>query len=188
MKTLITILFSTVCLTAMAQKSSKESLSESVHDDGKTMSVKISGDVNGRSVNYSNKFNVKGMSTAEKDALTKRITDSLGIKSSHQPTPTTPPTPPATNRTVYAFSAPDAPDAPKTRGTKIYEHRDIKSSINDDGESMYIKFKGTLNDKPVKFERILDVKGKSAKEKNDMIKSITDSLGISEKVKIYLGN
>lgn len=189
MKTLITILLSTACITVMAQKSSKSSLSETIQDDGKTLSVKITGDVNGRTVNYSNKFNVKGMSSAEKDALTKRITDSLGIKSSHQPST---PTPPATNsRRVYAFTAPDAPDAPaapKAPRTKIYEHRDIKSSINDDGETMYLKFKGTVNDKPVKYERILDVKGKSAKEKNDLIKGITDSLGISEKVKIYLGN
>ena len=185
MKALITILLSTACLSAMAQKNSKDNLSESIHDDGKTMSVKITGDVNGRSVNYSNNFNVKGMSTAQKDALTQHIADSLGIKSSHRPTP---PTPPTTDRRVYAFTAPDASAAPKAPGTKIYEHRDIKSSINDDGETMYLKFKGTVGDKPVKYERILDVKGKSAKEKNDLIKGITDSLGISEKVKIYLGN
>ncbi|MVN91867.1 hypothetical protein [Mucilaginibacter aquatilis] len=181
MKALFTLLSLSVCLTAAAQKNSKHDLMESIHDDGKIMHVEISGDVNGKAVNYNKKFDIKGLSTAEKDALTQRIADSLGIKSSHKPVK-----PIAPNGNGY-YTQPPVPPAPPTPPNALHiRTRDIKSSINDDGDTMYLKFNGTYNDKPVKYERIFDVKGKTAQEKNDLIKSITDSLGISNQVKIHL--
>ncbi len=73
---LITILTS-LSLTAFAQQSRTETLSSSVNDDGKTYSIKIDGDMNGRAVHYDRTFTVKGMSSTQKDALRERIMDSL---------------------------------------------------------------------------------------------------------------
>jgi len=77
MKLLITSLLLSIGACAVAQQSQTETLSSSVNDDGKTYSIKIEGDMNGRTVHYDRTFTVKGMSAAQKDALKERIMDSL---------------------------------------------------------------------------------------------------------------
>ena len=77
MNALLISLLLGLSLPAFAQRSSTEVINSSVNDDGKTYSIRIDGDINGKAVHYNRIFNVKGMSSAQKDALKERIMDSL---------------------------------------------------------------------------------------------------------------
>ena len=77
MKILLTSLLLSVGAYAVAQQSRTETLSSTINDDGKTYAIKIDGDMNGRTVHYDRTFTVKGLSSAQKDALKDRIMDSL---------------------------------------------------------------------------------------------------------------
>lgn len=90
MKTILFIL-SLLSLSAAAQPSTHSNIASSINDDGKTYSIKIDGDKDGRRVHYDRSFNVAGMTNAQKDALRNRILDSLGI--AEPPKPPLPPVP-----------------------------------------------------------------------------------------------
>lgn len=77
MKGLLTSLLLSIGACAVAQQSRTETISTSVNDDGKTYSIKVEGDMNGRAVHYDRTFSVRGMTSAQKDALNQRIMDSL---------------------------------------------------------------------------------------------------------------
>ncbi len=63
----------------MAQHSETSAVNSNINDDGKTYTIKIDGDMNGRPVHYDRSFNVAGMGNAQKDALKTRILDSLRV-------------------------------------------------------------------------------------------------------------
>ncbi|MFT3823420.1 MAG: hypothetical protein QM731_05845 [Chitinophagaceae bacterium] len=94
MKTILMIALSTVSTVAVAQK--KVSLSKSVDDNGKTLSISINGTIDGKAVRYENIFDVSAMNKTERTALQKRIMDSLDLSiESSVATAPTPPQPPA---------------------------------------------------------------------------------------------
>lgn len=75
--TIVTILLSLgVGLTAQAQV--KETVLKSVHDDGKTMQLKLTVALPETKINYDQKFDVQHLSKEQKDDLVNRIIDSLG--------------------------------------------------------------------------------------------------------------
>ncbi|WDF53440.1 hypothetical protein [Mucilaginibacter sp. KACC 22063] len=80
MKKILYIACACFTLQASAQKSSKqENISKSISDNGKTMHVKISATKNGKLVRFSHTYNVKGLTSAQKDSIKRHVTDSLGI-------------------------------------------------------------------------------------------------------------
>lgn len=78
MKTLAILLLSTFSLSASAQ-TKKSDVKQSVSDDGKTMHITVKSSKNGKAINYDRTFAVTGMSKRQKDALLKRVNDSLGV-------------------------------------------------------------------------------------------------------------
>ncbi len=101
MKKLTILLLSTFSLCASAQTRTKTSTSETdstrqfVKDNGKTLHISINSNKAGKKINYDHTFAVKGMNQQQRNALVKRITDSLGV----YPPPAPPaPAPPAPHR------------------------------------------------------------------------------------------
>ncbi|MBS7563362.1 hypothetical protein KHS38_03010 [Mucilaginibacter sp. Bleaf8] len=164
MKNLFTIILLLGCLyTAAAQKRVHQELHKSIHDDGVTLRIDIHGTSGDKAVSYNKSFDVKGWSKTDKDALVKRITDSLGVADA--PKPPAPPTPPT-------------PISSSTTGN----HDDYHSSINDNGKTLHLSFSGSKQGKAFNYDRTWNVQGMSSQKKNALIKHITDSLGISEHV------
>lgn len=94
MKKALIILLSAFSLSAAAQtkshtETSHSDIKKSIKDDGKTLSININGFKNEQQFHYNQKFKVEGMSKSQKDALVKRITDSLGVPQP-PPAPSTP--------------------------------------------------------------------------------------------------
>jgi hypothetical protein len=56
----------------------------------------------------------------------------------------------------------------------------INHSINDDGKKLDIKIKGTVNGKPVDYDRSFDVNGMNKEEKDAIKRNIYDSLGLPD--------
>ena len=87
MKYLITFVFSITCITVVAQKSS--SITKSISDDGKKMSIKYEAITGDKHISYKNVFDVREMNQAQKDALIDRIIDSLENSKPNRTTVTT---------------------------------------------------------------------------------------------------
>lgn len=92
MKTLLTLVLLNVGVVATAQTARQSTTHTQINDDGKTLSVRVEGQVDGRAIDYQHTFNVARLNDAAKDALKHRIFDSLGI--GEPPKPPLPPTPP----------------------------------------------------------------------------------------------
>lgn len=98
MKPVLTLLFTlSIGYTTSAQQSRTSSTHTNINDDDKTLSIQVDGTVDGKPITYDRRFNVDGMSIAQKDALKQRIFDSLGI--GEPPKPPVPPSPPKLART-----------------------------------------------------------------------------------------
>lgn len=91
MKKLALLLLSTFSLYASAQiktsTTTTKNVTQSVTDDGKTLHILIQGNQAGKQFHFDRTFAVIGMSATQKDALVKRVNDSLGVNP--------PPAPPA---------------------------------------------------------------------------------------------
>lgn len=105
MKTLVTLIYLGIGASAMAQQpetSAYRQLSKSINDDGKTLSIQLSGErLNGQKIQYDRKFNVADLSAEQRNALKSRVLDSLGVNMPDPPKPPRPPKPlPAGTETV----------------------------------------------------------------------------------------
>ena len=58
----------------------------------------------------------------------------------------------------------------------------INHTINDDGKTLSIKIKGTINDKPVDYSRTFDVSGMTKEQRNAIKRNVYDSLGLADPV------
>lgn len=147
---------------ASAQNRVHQDMHKSIHDDGSTLRIDIHGTVGTKEVAYHNAFNVKGWRQADKDAMIKRITDSLGVSD-------TPPPP-----------APPVPLKSNTNSSSKTSRSASHINMDDDGNSMRLEISGiNSNGKSVSYSRTPIAKDMSRAQKDALIKHITDSLGIS---------
>ena len=153
MKILATLLLSACSLMALAQHKTKQSLHQDIDDDGKTLTINISGTTDGKPVQYYKQFNVAGMSKPVKEAMINRITDSLGVnRHNNQPVP-----PPVGARSVTST---------------------VHSSVHEHNDTMVVTITGTRNKGPFNYNRNFNVKGLSKQQKDAIVRHVTDSLGI----------
>ena len=91
MKTILTILFTVISLSAFSQTrletSETHKTSMQTVDDDKVFSVKYVGEKNGKSFNYSVKYDVSGMSKSQRDSIKTKVYKDLGIDKPTEPTP-----------------------------------------------------------------------------------------------------
>lgn len=162
MKILITLLLAASSFVASAQNKTKQSLHQDIDDDGKTMTINISGTSGGKAIQYYKQFDVAGMSKKVKDAMVNRITDSLGINRHNNP--------------------PEPPSAPATVSSRSVTSS-VHSSIHEHNDTMVVQITGTRNNKPLNYNRNFKVKGLSKQQKDAIVRHVTDSLGIGGPVR-----
>lgn len=66
--------------TSPKTSTSKSEIKQTVKDDGKTLHLVLNTNKAGKEVNYDHTFAVAGLSKQQKEALVKRVTDSLRVK------------------------------------------------------------------------------------------------------------
>jgi DNA-binding protein YbaB len=85
MKKILTILLAGVSTLAIAQK--RAYLSRSIDDDGKKLSIKVSGTFDGKEVDIDKSFDVEGMSQEDREALRDKVLSSIAEGNLELPAP-----------------------------------------------------------------------------------------------------
>ncbi len=85
MKKILTILLAGVSTLAIAQK--RAYLSRSIDDDGKKLSIKVSGTLDGKDVDINKTFDVEGMSQEEREGLRDKVLSSIAEGNLELPAP-----------------------------------------------------------------------------------------------------
>ncbi|WP_090151303.1 hypothetical protein [Dyadobacter soli] len=88
MKKILTILLAGVSTLAIAQK--RAYLSRSIDDDGKKLSIKVSGTLDGKDVDINKTFDVEGMSQEDREALRDKVLSSIAEGNLELPAPKAP--------------------------------------------------------------------------------------------------
>ncbi len=88
MKKILTILLAGVSTLAIAQK--RAYLSRSIDDDGKKLSIKVSGTLDGKDVDINKTFDVEGMSQDDREALRDKVLSSIAEGNLELPAPKAP--------------------------------------------------------------------------------------------------
>jgi hypothetical protein len=182
MKKLLTILLAGVSMLAVAQK--KVNLSRSIDDDGKTMTIRVSGTIDGKEIDYDRSFDVASMSQDERSALRDKVLDSLGAGQMVVPEPPTAPTPPDR----------ELPAPPKPMEPVIYSASDAKAQIwvsdnenektstipGDNGYTkqvrfnpasgeLFLKYKFIKKNEEFIYEKTVNAADKSEEDRQDII-------------------
>ncbi len=163
MKKLMILLLPVFSLCASAQTktaASKYNTTQTVKDDGKTLQITINSSKDGKEIKYDRTFAVAGMSTSQRNALVKRITDSLGVSQ--------PPAPPTPHVITTASTS------TKTNTVKT----NIKQSVKDDGKTLHLIIDSNQAGKEVNYDHTYTVAGMSKQQKEALVKWVTDSLHV----------
>jgi hypothetical protein len=89
MKLFLLSFLTTSSLVASAQTN----LMSQINDNGKTLSIHVTGKKNGQSVDRTHTFNIVGLNRTQKDSLMNRVLDSLGLGDKPMPMPSSLPIP-----------------------------------------------------------------------------------------------
>jgi hypothetical protein len=184
MKSLFFVLGCFISLSVAAQK--HISVNQDIDDNGKQLSIKVKGTINGKAVDYSRVFDVSGMAKEQKDALKERVFDSLGL-----PMPVAPlaPLAPATPRAIVEPIAPVEVNSPVPVITAKSEYADIyiiggdhpftkETRYNPKTGLLYMKYRFIKNGEEITVEKSVDAKDKSKEEKDQIIKKYEKEIGV----------
>jgi hypothetical protein len=196
MKKLLTIFLAAASTVAVAQKAH---LSKSIDDDGTTMSIRVTGTINGKEVDYAKTFDVSDMTREERAALRDEVFASLGAGKLEAPAapsapsapaaPSAPPSPPAPSAVmVYSSASPeagvfysdgtDSKTDPETTGEKGYSKQVKYDSAT--GE-MFLRYRFIRNNEEFIFEKTADVAGKTEAQRRNIIEKFETEIGLPGK-------
>ncbi|WP_234736842.1 hypothetical protein [Tellurirhabdus bombi] len=173
MKLLFTSLIMGTSLVALAQDNS---ISRSISDNGKTLSIRVKGTQNGKNYDYDRSFDVSNLDKAARNDLSNRILDSLGLEKLSVPSPP---------------SAPSAPSAPKvsvqSASTQKRNSADGQNpfskevSYSSSSGELLLRYKFKRDGKDVLFERTIDARNKSEQERQQLISEVEKEIGVPAK-------
>ncbi|AKD57625.1 hypothetical protein [Spirosoma radiotolerans] len=195
MKTLATTLLAFTTSLALAQHSS---ISRSINDDGKTLSIRIKGTVDDKPIDYDRTFDVSSLNKAERNALREHILDSLNVAVPE------PPRPPVAPRAALVPRTPGVPKPPTP--PRQPESIDINSSdqtivsinngdnmtvavggkqpytkeVNYNSESgqLHLRYRFRKDGDDFTYDRTLDAQNKSQQERQRIIDTIEKEIGV----------
>lgn len=197
MKKFLTILLAGVSTLAIAQK--RVNLSRSIDDDGKTLSIKASGTVDGKSVDYSRSFNVEDMNKEEREELREKVLESIAAGNFNLPepphranadSPVAPPKPaiaPAPEPMVFSSNEANAEIISSGKGyIKEPVSNDPKGyskqvRFNPDSGEMFLKYRFMKNDEEFIYEKTVNAAEKSEKERLRIIEDFEDEIALPGK-------
>jgi hypothetical protein len=176
------------------------SISSSTNDDGKTMSIRIHGTIDGKTIDFDRTYDVANLSKTERKELRAHILDSLGLDMPVPPTPPTPPTPPVPP-TPPTPPTPPVPPVPPIESSDSYRvssqstHKHTQTITGNDqlfdkevkysAESgqLFVHYRYIKNGEEVLYERTLNALNKSAAERQRIVEGIEKELDLPAKKK-----
>lgn len=191
MKTILTTLLALTGSLVLAQKHS--SLHRSINDDGKTLSIRVNGTINGEPIDYNRTFDVANLTKDERDALRVRVLDSLNVSMPEPPkppkapvVPRTPPVPRLRSESVTIISgdeptvvAKGANDLTMAVGGKNPYTKEVK--YNSESGELYLRYRFQKDGEEITYERTLNARDKSKEERLQLIEGIEKEIGVPAK-------
>ncbi|ADB40604.1 hypothetical protein [Spirosoma linguale] len=201
MKTLVTALLALSTSLVMAQHNN--SISQSINDDGKTLSIRINGTVDDKPIDYDRTFDVSGLNKDERNALREHILDSLHVSMPEPPRIRTARAP----RAPMAPRAPLAPISPRLHSlrqpgesvTVITSNGQTVSvsgndnqvvvvdgkepytkevSYNKESGKLHLRYRFKKDEDDFTYERTIDAPNKSQQERQRIIDDIEKTIGV----------
>lgn len=191
MKTILTTLLALTGTLVLAQKHS--SLHRSINDDGKTLSIRVNGTINGEPIDCNRTFDVANLTKDERDALRVRVLDSLNVSMPEPPkppkapvVPRTPPVPRLRSESVTIISgdeptvvAKGANDLTMAVGGKNPYSKEVK--YNSESGELYLRYRFQKDGEEITYERTLNARDKSKEERLQLIEGIEKEIGVPAK-------
>lgn len=185
MKKLLTILLAGVSTLAIAQK--KNHLSRSIDDDGKTLSIRVTGTIDGKGVDFERSFDVEELTKEERMALRDKVLDSIEAGNMDLPAPPEPKSP--------SKPTPPAPPAPlEPMEPVIYSSNDAKAHIwvsdnnnektstipgengytkqvryNPESGELFLRYRFNKQNEEFIYEKTVNASEKSEEDRQDII-------------------
>ncbi|WP_426293077.1 hypothetical protein ACN9ML_27375 [Dyadobacter endophyticus] len=197
MKKILTILLAGVSTLAIAQK--RACLSRSIDDDGKKLSIKVSGTLDGKEVDINKTFDVDGMSKEDREALRERVLSSIAVGNLDLPapkgigresvavvSPKPPVAPTAPSPEPMAFSSNEMNAEMISSGKGFIKEpvsKDTKGlskhvRYNSETGEMYIKYKFMKDGDEYIYEKTVNAAEKSEKERLKIIENFESEMGL----------
>lgn len=197
MKKILTILLAGVSTLAIAQK--RAHLSRSVDDDGKKLTIKVTGTIDGKEVDFDKSFDVEGLDKYEREALRERVLTSISSgnldlqlpkarceasASADLPKPPAPPAPEA-----MAFSSNEV-NAEMVSSGKGFMKEPVATDpkgyskhvrYNPETGEMFLKYRFMKNADEYIYEKTVDAAEKSDKERSKIVDSFESEIGLPGK-------
>jgi hypothetical protein len=204
MKTLVTTLFALTASLVLAQN--KSSISRSINDDGKTLSIRVNGTVDDKPIDYDRTFDVSKLNRDERNALREHILDSLNVgmpeppkrpiapraalaprapmnpRTPLAPTPPTPPEPMAiisSDQSIVSVSSGDN-QAVAVGGKNPYT-KEVK--YNSESGQLFLRYRFKKDGEEFTYERKVDAHDKSQQERQQIIDGIEKEIGVPKNSK-----
>lgn len=182
MKKILTILLAGVSTLAIAQK--RNHLSRSIDDDGKTLSIRVTGTIDGKGIDFEKSFDVEELTKEERMALRDKVLDSIEAGNIDLPSPPEP----------KSVSPPTPPTPPEPLEPVIYSSNDAKAHIwisdnnnentstvagengytkqvrfNPESGELFLKYKFIKKNEEFIYEKTVSASDKSEEERQDII-------------------
>lgn len=198
MKKILTILLAGVSTLAIAQK--KSYLSRSIDDDGKKLSIRISGTLNGREIDINKSFDVTGMSKEERAALREEVLSSIAGGNLDLPAPKAsskasvaiaapkPPVPPVPAAEPMAFSSNEV-NAEMVSSGKGFIKEPVSCDskgfskhvrYNSETGEMFIKYRFMKDGDEYIYEKTVNAAEKSEKERQRVVEKFESEIGLPD--------
>ncbi|GAB3704467.1 hypothetical protein GCM10027592_35840 [Spirosoma flavus] len=187
MKKLLLSAFLLTSTFAIAQ----QHISRNINDDGKTLSIRVNGTVDGKDVDYDRTFDVSNLTKEERTALRERVLDSLNVSM-----PIAPPAPRAP-RAPRELRSRESISINSSDGSTISVNNGDNQTVavtaggdkpfskvvryNSDSGKLYLRYRFNKDGDEVSYERTIDAQNKSQDERQKMIEDIEKSIGIPTK-------
>ena len=177
MKKILTVILASVTSLALAQE--KANLSRSIDDNGRNLSIRVSGYVNGRPIKYNRTFEVEGLDKSERTAIADRILDSLGVGKVEHPLAPMPPFQATSNYNSMSVTANNSSPYKSTYSPEVNNHqtKDVagNSPLNkevwlDEHGFLRLRYSFTRCNEEFIYEKSTDAGEKSESEREKFIK------------------
>ncbi len=173
----LTIILAAVSTWSLGQQ--KTQLSRSIDDNGRNLEIRVKGNIEGKEVDYSRSFDVTGLSKSDREALARRVMDSLGIGDVKVPMlPASPVVPEIQAQNVYGRT--DDEDVTVATENQVQELRKVPYSkerkYDSNRQEVHLKYQFMKNGEEFVYEKSINSQDKSEKQLEQIIRKFEQEI------------
>lgn len=193
MKTILTFIIICGISTLVLAQKTNSSISKSIKDNGKTLSIRVRGNINGKEVNYQRTFDVESLNRTEKEELQEKIMDSLDVEM-NVPLPVEPVTPaepvepvaatPSASISMHHSDKKAPVISSRTKNEEAYAvgganafTKEVK--FNPENGRLFMRYRYTRNGVEYITEKTVNAGEKSEAERQAVVNEFEKEIGIS---------